>query len=180
MNCQVPITVLATREDLLRLVPIRGVIAELGVFTGAFASSILKICQPAELHLIDTWEGRGECGDKDGENIQVVDNLEIVYLALALKGDPRYVLHRDTTQRALRTFEDDYFDFIYVDADHSEEACYADLVLSAEKTLWGIGGHDYTPRFPGVMRAVHRFIHDYGWTLTHVTEDKCPSYLLRP
>lgn len=169
-----------TRDELLQVVPTYGVLAELGVFTGAFASTILRVCRPAELHLIDTWEGRVECGDKDGNNIQVVDDMALVYLALALKGDPRYVLHRDTTQAALSRFPDNYFDFVYVDADHSEEAVYKDLVLARQKTLWGIGGHDYCPRFSGVMRAVDRFCAESGWRMTHITQDGCPSYLLRP
>jgi predicted O-methyltransferase YrrM len=156
------------------------VIAELGAFTGAFSSAILRICEPAELHLIDTWEGRVECGDKDGENMQVIDDMAVVYLALALRGDKRYTLHRDTTQNALKRFPDHYFDFIYVDADHSEKAVYDDLVLSMRKSLWGIGGHDYCPRFDGVMRAVDMFCSDWNWKMTHITQDKCPSYLLRP
>lgn len=172
--------VIPTREDLLKLVPPRSVIAELGVFTGAFSSTILRICKPTELHLIDTWEGRVECGDKDGDNIQVVEDMSIVYLALALRGDKRYELHRGTTQEVLKGFPDYYFDFTYIDADHSEEAVYADLVLSMWKTAWGIGGHDYCPRFEGVMRAVERFCSEWRWEMTHLTQDRCPSYLLRP
>lgn len=171
---------LETRSDLLRLVPKRFVIAELGVFTGAFSAEILRVCDPAELHLIDTWTGRVECGDKDGENIQVVDSMEVVFLALALRGDRRYTLHRANTTVALSTFPDRYFDFIYVDADHSEEAVYADLVMAMRKTLWGIGGHDYCPRFDGVVRAVDTFCNKFGWEITHLTRDGCPSYLLRP
>jgi hypothetical protein len=170
-----------TRDEMLTAVPKHAVIAELGVFTGAFSTVILKICQPAELHLIDMWEGRVECGDRDGENIQVVDDLALVYLALALRGDSRYTLHRGTTVDVLKTFPDHYFDFIYVDADHSEEAVYNDLVLASQKALWGIGGHDLCQRFPGVERAVNRFLNESGWRMTcRTTVDKCPSYILQP
>jgi hypothetical protein len=48
------------------------------------------------------------------------------------------------------------------------------------KTMWGIGGHDYCPRFEGVMRAVDMFCIDWGWEMTHLTQDKCPSFLLKP
>lgn len=172
--------IVPTRDDLLLEVPPHSVIAELGVFTGSFANTILRVCKPAELHLIDTWEGRVECGDKDGENMQVIDDMSIIYLALALRGDKRYTLHRETTQQALARFPDGYFDFVYVDADHSERAVYDDLVLAMRKTMWGIGGHDYCPRFDGVMRAVDLFMCDWGWEMTHITQDKCPSFLLRP
>jgi hypothetical protein len=171
----------ATRDEMLTAIPKRAVIAELGVFTGAFSTVILKVCEPAELHLIDLWEGRVQCGDRNGENVQIIDDLALVYLALALRGDPRYVLHRGTTVEVLKTFADDYFDFIYVDADHSEEAVYNDLKLASKKALWGIGGHDLCPQFPGVEKAVNRFLSESGWHMTHrTTDDKCPSYILQP
>lgn len=172
--------ILETRQELLKLVPWNAVIAELGVFTGAFSTEILRICEPAELHLIDIWEGRMQSGDQNGENIQVIEDMSLVYLALALRGDKRYTLHRATTLDALATFPDYYFDFIYVDADHSEAAVYKDLVMAAQKSLWGIGGHDYCPQFDGVVRAVDMFCSDWGWEMTHITRDGCPSYLLRP
>lgn len=172
--------IIPTRDELLKEIPGNAVIAELGVFTGAFANTLLRVCRPAELHLIDTWEGRVECGDKDGENIQIVEDMSIVYLALAVRGDRRYTLHRGKTLDILTTFPDYYFDFIYVDADHDEIAVAKDLRMAAKKSLWGIGGHDYCERFNGVMLAVDDFCADWGWTMTHITQDKCPSYILRP
>lgn len=171
---------LPTREHLLRIVPKGAKIAELGVFTGAFSSDISRICQPAELHLIDTWEGRAECGDANGENIQVVEDMSLVYLALALKSYQRFTLHRGTVQEMLAQFEDNYFDFVYVDATHTEEAVYADLRLAGLKTSWGIGGHDYSPQYPGVISAVRKFCQESCWRMTHITRDGLPSYLLRP
>lgn len=164
-------TMLETREDLLALVPENAVIAELGVFTGGFSSRILRVCEPAELHLIDMWEGRGE---RDG---QVVDDMAVVYLALALRGDRRYTLHRAKAVDALSTFPDLYFDFVYIDSSKDETTVYADLVMAMHKTMWGIGGRHY---YGDVQLAVDMFCADWRWELTHLTKEDCSSYMLRP
>ncbi len=94
------------------------------------------------------------------------------------QNDPRVHLHRMTTQAALASFPDGALDFAYIDADHGEASVSADLMSAAPKVRGVIGGHDYCPRFPGVMRAVDRFCREAGWTMTHLTQDGCPSYLL--
>ncbi len=74
------------------------------------------------------------------------------------------------------------YDFIYIDADHSEDAVYADLCAALITLTPGgvIGGHDYSPMFPGVEVAVTRFCHKYGWRLAMLTRDGSPSFLLTP
>ncbi len=83
-----------------------------------------------------------------------------------------------TTAAALASFPDHALDFVYIDADHEEASVFADLSGAARVVRGLIGGHDYGPQFPGVMRAVDRFCADGQWTMTHLTRDGCPSYLL--
>ncbi len=175
-----------TRTDLLQLLPKGLCIAELGVFRGNFSEQILHYCLPKKLHLIDMWIGRAECGNQDGEFIETIDDMEGLFALMQsileknISLSRIVTLHRDTTQHALQQFPDGYFDFIYVDADHSEEAVYADLVFSEMKGKRLLGGHDYCERFAGVMRSVDHFCENMGWQITYLTRDKCPSYLLEP
>lgn len=52
-------------------------------------------------------------------------------------------------------------DFVFVDAGHSYRAVSADIRCWRTKVKVGgwFGGHDYSPRFPGVMQAVHEAFH---------------------
>lgn len=47
--------IVPTREVLLKFLPKKKIVAEIGVQFGDFAEKIYKINQPKELHLIDTW-----------------------------------------------------------------------------------------------------------------------------
>ncbi len=175
---------LGTREQLLELIPKQGILCELGVFKGKFSWEMARICQPRELHLIDRWDGRAECADVHGRDNEVIEDMRLIYEDLRDRIDADdtspMMLHRGPTQRILPIFPDQYFDFGYVDADHSESACWDDLVLLAQKTRGLIGGHDYCKRFPGVIRSVDRFCATYGYQITHLTGEGCPSYLLGP
>jgi hypothetical protein len=172
----------STREQLLELIPKHGILCELGVFKGKFAWEMARICQPRELHLIDRWDGKAECADVNGQHNEVIQDMRLIYedLLRRIESDETspMMLHRGRSQAILPIFPDKYFDFGYVDADHSEQACWQDLILLSRKTRGLIGGHDYCPRFPGVIKSVDRFCRDYGFEITHLTSEGCPSYLL--
>jgi len=61
--------IIKTRNNLLKLLPQKLIIAEIGVFEGEFSNIILNECNPNELHLIDIFEGKMCSGDKDCNNI---------------------------------------------------------------------------------------------------------------
>lgn len=54
------------------------------------------------------------------------------------------------------------FDALYIDAGHEEEEVYHDLALFYDIVADGgaIFGDDYSPGWPGVVSAVHRFAHE--------------------
>lgn len=57
----------------------------------------------------------------------------------------RAVIHCGTSAEVLTTFPDGYYDWIYIDGDHSEAAVRADLELAWRKVRAGgiIAGDDY-------------------------------------
>jgi hypothetical protein len=61
-----------------------------------------------------------------------------------------------TTREASSLYPDSTFDFVFIDADHSREAVEDDIKHWQSKVRTGgwFGGHDYSPKFPGVMAAV--------------------------
>ena len=51
-------------------------------------------------------------------------------------------------------FPNKHFDMIYIDASHKYEDIKKDIDMYLPKCKYIIGGHDYQPEHPGVIRAV--------------------------
>lgn len=65
-------------------------------------------------------------------------------------------VHWMATADAAALVPDGWADFVFIDAGHSYEAARTDIALWQSKVREGgwLGGHDYHPKFPGVIRAV--------------------------
>ena len=148
--------------------PRGGVCAEVGVWAGGFSARMVQLRKPRELHLIDPWQfvpslpermyGGSEAssqGDMDALMASVVDRFA---------GNTSVKIHRRTSIEAARHFEDCYFDWIYLDGDHSHEAVLADLNVWLPKVKLGgkIVCDDYTwvdeHGTCGVKTAVESFL----------------------
>ena len=176
-----------TRDEMLSLIPKHGEIAELGVFQGDFSAKLLEVCEPSELHLIDKWQGFTASADQDGQNGVALQDAITAYEVLrdCYADDSRVWLHRMLTSQ-IAQFADDYFDFIYVDADHSYDGCMADLLNAAPKVkaTGFLGGHDFDSPYVdlvGVTSAVIDFLRRHAdWQMVARTlKDGCPSFLLQ-
>ena len=81
--------------------------------------------------------------------------------------EPRVVVHRGMSSDVLRTFANAYFDWVYIDGNHSYDFIINDLRLCLEKTKPGgvIAGDDYMWESAGdypVRRAVQVFVEENG------------------
>lgn len=136
-----------TRDELLSMVRKNGTIAELGVFAGEFSENILNVCNPKELILIDKFPPKDiSSGNVDGNNIISFNgNYLFKLVSEKFKNNKNVKIIRDYTYIALSNFPDDYFDMIYIDADHSYEGCKRDLYIALNKLKEGglIMCHDY-------------------------------------
>ena len=96
-----------------------------------------------------------------------------------------YTLLRMTFADALDLFEPDSLDFVHIDgyADTGQEGGETIYHWATKVRLGGVlSGHDYSPRFPLVVKAVDRFVRDSGFPL-HVTtnpdgDDPYPTWAL--
>lgn len=144
--------VCASRWHLLGVLPYGGRVAEVGTHRGDFARQILDVCHPQELWLAD---------------------LDVSFLNPAIANDARVRVHRGFSHEVLATFPDDYFDWIYIDADHSYEATLRDARAAAPKVKRGgyLVFNDFAHMGPnlgafGVHRAVIDFAINDGWHFT--------------
>lgn len=183
-------TIYDTRIEMIKTLPTDLIIAELGVFKGDFAKIIYDELKPSILVLIDLWEDKiiGS-GDQDGNNMEKHNGLEL-YSTVTKKfiNNSNVKIYRENTS-FLNTFTDNYFDAIYIDADHSFNGCLSDLMLSYDKIKDGgyIMGHDYGQNMVkstkeynfGVYKAVNTFCREKKQKISAIANDGCKSYLIK-
>lgn len=119
------------RACVLRLIPACAVCAEIGVWKGDFSERVLRLRRPQEFHLIDPWQfeskypGRWYGGDV-AKSQRDMDNIKDSVCRRFGKASA-VIIHRSKSVDAATEFSDDYFDWIYIDGDHSREAVLNDL-----------------------------------------------------
>ena len=174
--------VIDNRDNLIKMLGKDLKIMEIGIFKGEFSKFIFNELQPCELHLVDLFDGQMCSGDKDGNNIVWTDlSKEYVNLSSYFENEKNVILHKGFSYDVLSKFDDNYFDMIYIDGDHSYDGVKKDLELAIEKVKSGgyIAGHDYNKyMFEGVVRAVDEFCLSKGLKIKYITNDGCPSYLI--
>lgn len=175
--------ILATRSDFLKLLPKNSIGVEIGVFKGQFADEMLSIVNPSKLFLIDPWVGHIHSGDKDGKVFEFIENGDNYFSDVLLpkyKYDTRVELIKNTSG-ILKGFEDKFFDWAYVDGNHSFLGVTHDLEIlkSKVKPNGVIMGHDYKiPRYFSVVKAVNNFCRKYNLKIEYLTSDGFPSYFI--
>jgi len=160
--------VLPNRYDLLKHLPKKGVVAELGVDKGDFSRQILINNQPKKLHLIDVWDSERYNQEKRKE-VELKFENEIVL--------QNVVINFGYSTSVVDIFEDSYFDWIYIDTNHSYETTKEELKLYSPKIKKGgiIAGHDYVVGYWnglvkfGVIEAVNEFCICNDWEFVYLT-----------
>jgi len=139
------------RKELGAILEKRGakVGAELGVAWGHFAArTLLSWPSAREYSLVDAWTHMD--GYFDNNNFQHDEKYEMV-LERMQHFTPRtsIVICKNLTSICVDDFEDEHFDFIYIDAGHDFASVYEDLTLWWPKLKPGgvFAGHDYVAQF---------------------------------
>jgi hypothetical protein len=121
-------------------------VLEIGVFKGDFLNFLNTNCKTSSIDAVDLFEGYASSGDADGKNV-VFYNLEKAYLELLNKyqGVEKIKIYKSNSTTFLNNKEDNTYDIIYIDADHSYEAVKNDLKYAFNTIKDGgyIMGHDY-------------------------------------
>jgi len=168
------------RYALLDLLPKNAVIAEIGVDEGHYSKHILDQCKPAKLHLIDTWASkRYSATKKNLVNRKFESQISSGQIEMNLG-----ISHELANQ-----FPDHYFDWIYIDTNHSFETTLKELNSYAQKLKPNgmIAGHDFVKGnwkemyAYGVREAVAQFCKKNDWTLIYLTAEigEHPSFVIK-
>lgn len=165
-NC----SLLLNRALMLQKLGVGGNVAEIGVDEGKFSRQIYDVNKPENFHLIDVW-GSDRFHDGKYESVKSYFQQQI--------NQEQVHIHKNYSTKAAADFEDRYFDWIYIDTDHSYETTRDELRLFAPKMKETgiIAGHDYVKgnwisgyRY-GVVEAVHEFCVQFGWEFLYLTTE---------
>ncbi len=129
---------------------------EIGSYMGESSSLFAASGMFKEIHCIEPFQQHEEFNVKSGytwddvkkefdTNTRIFDNI---------------ILHEDFSFNIGHKFKDGTFDFVYLDGGHDYESIERDikLYLPKLKPLSLFGGHDYSEKFPSVIKVVNKLI----------------------
>jgi len=131
--------------------------AEVGVYAGCSLAYLgTEIVNSGKSMILVGIDNFGFISKED-----VRKNLEPIY---AEKSQLTLVLQQGNSPELAATYPDSYFDFVFIDANHTYEAMAIDIPawLPKVKKFGILAGHDvgndkYRP-YPGVLQAVREFL----------------------
>ncbi len=159
-----------SRNNLFNtILPKNSICAEIGVAGGGNAELIIKSSQPKKIYLIDIWDieehiknyylGREPyVASDDRIKSQVIQHREFYEnIKEKYKDNKNVEIIRELSVIASTKFDDNYFDWVYIDAGHSYVSVKEDIESWWPKVKSGgyLCGHDYD--LSGVKKSVDEF-----------------------
>lgn len=150
------------------------IVCEIGTERGKYAEKIAPLA--SKLYVVDLWKNYAGYREHVSDE-KYAEILQDAHSRLD-KYDVGFI--QTDSLSAAKVFLSEYLDAIYLDANHTDEAVYADLCAWYPKVKKGgiIAGHDYTGvHGKGVQAALFKFCEEHGIKeLTVWRGDKSASY----
>jgi len=132
--------------------------AEIGVASGKFSEIWVRDCNLKTIFLIDPWKEYSYGEYRDGNNLKQNEQDKrflLVKEKMSRYGD-RVKILRKTSLEAVNKFANDFFDFVYIDANHEYKRVKEDIEAWYPKVKIGgiFSGHDYVN---SIGRRTNRF-----------------------
>lgn len=167
-------------------------VCEVGTRNGGFFFDALYTPQCKLAVMVDIWQNTGDLNQNDSDYSQ--ESLDSQYLEVFKKTSEycNIKIIREFSHKACKFFEDNTFDFVYIDADHSYNGCLTDLRCWYPKVKSGgiLAGHDFiAPELSirmghktvfGVVPAVQKFLLENNLhnQLIHITPETYGTYFI--
>lgn len=169
-NCKL----LPNRYVMLDKIPKEGIGVEVGVLGGDYAKHLLNRTNPRKLYLIDTfcsddWASTNRFKTKNHENFIKEEFTKEI-------SSNKIELLKGLSWEQLETFPNNYFDWIYIDADHTYNSVKKDLAVALYKIkdTGLIMMNDYisydkfTKEEYGVIQAANEFCVNNDWEIIYM------------
>jgi hypothetical protein len=135
---------------------------EIGAFYGGNAISVANTYafhEKSKIHCVDPWADYDDYPEYKERQATIYDTFMQNILAT---GEPeKFCVHRGFSHQIVQTFDDEYFDIIYIDGNHEPEYVLEDAVLCFRKLKTG-----------GIM-----IFDDYGWGGPDLTQKGIDAFL---
>lgn len=142
-------------------------IAEVGVFRGENFMRMIEH-NPEVAVAVDSWANDGITANDAKLSQERLDEQFECFRAMTMN-KPFVEIKRGLTAEIAKDYEDNYFDLIYIDADHGYEGCKRDLEAWYPKCQRFFIGDDYNKS--GVRKAVDEFASKIGKKVYKLTRN---------
>lgn len=153
---------------------------EVGVASGRNAEKMLKKIPGVKLYLVDSYFYTSEYNHKsEFSAVKCFKKARARFRILHKKYDFEEVFISKESSDAVRDFEDESLDFVYIDANHSFDYVMRDIIEWSKKVKFGgiVSGHDYYMfHHRGVMTAVDAYITAHNIKRAYFTDEKRHTY----
>lgn len=151
----------ANRNEAIASLKRGGAIAEIGALVGEFSQVMWRNLEPSSFHLFDLHYDRWRRKNPE------------------LDEDPRVTFHIGDSSTSLEELPDQFFDIIYIDADHSEDGVRKDTKVSIRKLKPDgvLVFDDYTIWSPfefldyGIVQVVNPLLDSGEWVVEYLSLD---------
>lgn len=160
------------RLDFVEFLPEGSVGIELGVAEGVFSNYLLQVSQAARFYSVDRWSG-----ERSHDDLQYMRACELLR-----KYGARSIVLRMDFENAVKVFENDVFDFIYIDgyAHQGQQEGIFSQWWPKLKDGGVMAGHDYSARWPLTIKAVDEFVKANKLSLNITSESEDAKRTIYP
>lgn len=148
---------------------------EVGVYKGGYSIELCRANPELKLYCVDIW------GINDQHSSEKAKRIHIKIYKYAKWKLARYntVLIRDFSMNAVRQFDDNSLDFVYIDSEHVYQEVKQDVTEWAKKVKPGgiVSGHDYD--WAEVKKAVDEYIIKYKYKLNTTEDENCSWWFIK-
>lgn len=137
---------------------------EIGLEVGSFSGDSARIFSSffKKIYCVDQWESNYDPTKIDlasDPNLYDMQEVEDFFDRL-VKEQENIIKIKKSSNDAVKEFENNMFNFVYIDANHNFLDVKNDITLWLPKVKKGgfICGHDYQSKFPGVIKAVNELL----------------------
>ena len=140
---------------------------EVGVHAGETTASLLdNLPGINEYHAVDPWESyekyNGSTYRKPGhKRLKTWSSVMQNFIDVTKPFSKKVFIHQATSVDAVSDFNDGYFDWIFIDANHDYPYIKENLEIWTPKVKMGgiVSGHDYNNgKWVGIKKAVDEFV----------------------
>jgi predicted O-methyltransferase YrrM len=143
-------------KDLIDFMEIKGArMLEIGSYLGESARIFAESKKFSKIHCLDLWAGGYDQSDYASQNMAGVEDI---FMEFKSEFPDLIVPHKNNSSEVSSLFDDGYFDFIYIDGNHTYESVESDIKACITKIKSGgyIAGHDYDYPLYSVKKVVDK------------------------